>query len=428
MNLRYSFRFRIGVAFAAFALLLSAVAVLALELACRSLERQMLDQRLRDEMAFHLKYLELYPNERLPGSDYLASFKGEEGLSAELADSVARLPNGLYSLDEFEGEPIVYVHRPDPMGKPFYFFFKTDKLLYSSGWWNRRRDLFLAAFLLIPLVAFAFGYRLAGPVVRPILELARLSGAYGPEDLPKQLPGRFYPDEVGVLADKLWALTDHARKLIHRERQFSRYASHDLRTSASVTRASAELLSTMPEAQNPKVRKVVARIQRASADMDGIIETFLWLSRDPSRLVKEPHRLEPIVHAAIERYASLLEEKEVHVRVSKRAETVVDAPEGALNIVVSNLIANAFRHTQRGNIIVELDRWRLAVIDSGEGISKKILAEVFEPAVKGENSSGVGLGLSIVRDLCETFNWQVALSSAARVGTRVEVRFLPGGE
>lgn len=427
MKLRYSLRFRVGVALAGFTLALCLLFMAALGQTVAHIEREALMQRLEAEVQRHLAQLgdDEGGKQALPSSEYLHTFRGLLGMGPALREVVSTLPEGLHELTEFKGKPWLAVHRFGPNRPPMHFLFDTTKLQKSSPWMSRWQQRAGALSLAITLLAFLIGYRVAGPIARPVLELARISDQYGPEDVPKQMPSLFYPDEVGLLADRLWSLTDRARTLIHRERQFSRYASHELRTSVSVAKGAVELLRAMPAAQDPKVQQVASRVARAAAEMEGIIETFLWLSRDTGQLEATEQKLEPIVLAALERYHSLLEGKPIQTRIDRQDDSPVLAPAGALSIVVGNLIANAIRHTDRGNVVITLESHTLTVTDSGEGISKDILAEVFKPNVKGDRSTGYGLGLSIVRDLCTRFGWQVSLSSDERLGTRVSVHFTP---
>ena len=82
-------------------------------------------------------------------------------------------------------------------------------------------------------------------------------------------------------------------------------------------------------------------------------------------------------------------------------------------VLVANLISNAFRYTEQGEIRIERDGDELLVIDSGSGIDEELQPDVTKPAVKGHASPGLGLGLSIVERLCERCGWQFQIASSA---------------
>jgi signal transduction histidine kinase len=94
--------------------------------------------------------------------------------------------------------------------------------------------------------------------------------------------------------------------------------------------------------------------------------------------------------------------------------------------VLTNLVANALRHTPRGGSIVlggAVDEARivLTVRDSGPGIDPALLPHVFDRFVKGESSRGSGLGLAIARGLVESHRGSITVASPPGGGTTFRV-------
>jgi two-component system sensor histidine kinase BaeS len=100
--------------------------------------------------------------------------------------------------------------------------------------------------------------------------------------------------------------------------------------------------------------------------------------------------------------------------------------------VLTNLVANALRHTPAGGRItlagsVDDGRWlRLEVRDTGSGIEPDLLPHVFERFAKGDHSVGSGLGLAIARGLVVAHGGEIRADSPTREppdgGTSVIVR------
>ncbi len=94
--------------------------------------------------------------------------------------------------------------------------------------------------------------------------------------------------------------------------------------------------------------------------------------------------------------------------------------------VLSNLIANALRHTPAGGSVTlaghaTADAVVLTVADTGPGIERDLLPHVFDRFVKGESSRGSGLGLAIARGLVEAHGGTISVESPERGGTTFRV-------
>jgi signal transduction histidine kinase len=92
-------------------------------------------------------------------------------------------------------------------------------------------------------------------------------------------------------------------------------------------------------------------------------------------------------------------------------------------MIIVNLIQNAFHHTAEGKISIRICSGSIAVTDTGIGIDNCALQKVAEPHVRGDHSQGFGLGLSIVKRLCDQFGWQLGIESEVNQGTKVQLRF-----
>jgi len=262
-------------------------------------------------------------------------------------------------------------------------------------------------------------------VVGALAARADLGERYGTDERPERLSGRFANDEIGRVADKL----QHAGQRLHaamaRERKFSRYASHELRSPVTIIQGAVELIEAHGDTLTPTVSRPLGRISRAAQDMARIIDIFLWYGgRGQHNVEHELTDVAELVHELVKVHSYLLDHKDVVAQVTVHDKPMLEVNPAALTVVLGNLLSNAFRFTHKGAVGVAVHHQRVEVRDSGEGIAVDELKHVFELGVHGQGpSSGYGLGLSIVRDLCTELGWRVTLDSAEGDGTRVTLWF-----
>jgi signal transduction histidine kinase len=94
--------------------------------------------------------------------------------------------------------------------------------------------------------------------------------------------------------------------------------------------------------------------------------------------------------------------------------------------VLSNLIDNAVRHTRDGRLHFRYANGWLYIEDTGPGIPAHAIPHVFDRFYQAGSpdtpTAGVGIGLSIVRKLCERYGWSIEIGSDPGNGTCVSLR------
>jgi signal transduction histidine kinase len=225
------------------------------------------------------------------------------------------------------------------------------------------------------------------------------------------------------------------RRLESVRRDFVANVSHELKTPLTVVGGFAETLAE--DDVPPEQRRMFAETIRTNAQrMQRIVDDLLDLSRiesggwvpAPQALVVRDAAAEVVASAAD---AAAARHVALHVEVAAGAETVWADPT-ALRQVLANLVDNAVRHTQAGEVRVvaapALDGVTITVRDTGTGIAPEHLSRIFErfyrvdPA-RSRAAGGTGLGLAIVRHLVEAHGGRVRAESAPGQGTAVIAHF-----
>jgi len=231
-------------------------------------------------------------------------------------------------------------------------------------------------------------------VTRPVESLKSWAKGLDEEKLQQPLPD-FQYSELNTLAEIVKNSLTSVQESVAREQQFLAHASHELRTPIAVIRANTELLTKLQQKQGgtDKQRSVLARIDRAGKSMTNLTDTLLWLSRDEPELAdREPLDLPLLIATLTDELAYLLNNKEVELEV-KSAPYTAQLAAIPCRIVLTNLIRNAFEHTQEGKVTIFQVENRVSIINRCEEKSRAG-AEL-----------GFGLGLRLSQKLAVCYGW-----------------------
>ena len=421
-----SLRQRAERAFALFGAILAVVLVQWLVGGMRLGEEHVFDRITESAANRYLKALEQEPAAQpvLP-SEWQAAI-GLAALPPELRAAAARLAPGNHELDSDdargEREYLIAVRPLAGRADRLYLVLDVTEIEYTE------RLHIASGFVLVVLALLAggggalAGRRIAQRVVRPLTDLAAVVRSAPLDALPERLRELRTEGETAVLADTLSDALQRVRAHVEREKRFTRNASHELRTPVTVLKGATELLSQRIPPDDAHLRPLLERISRATADMEATVETFLWLAREQSELPGgQECDVGGIVRRTVEAHRHRLAGKPVEVRLDLAWELTVRAPASVLGSALGNLVANAFEHVERGEVTIGTTAGAIFVEDTGAGIATDLLGDVRHPFVRGDSSSGHGLGLAIIEELCQRFGWTLSLASDGSRGTRAQI-------
>ena len=354
---------------------------------------------------------------RVVGPDKFESLKIEQPDWYRLSDGIHRL-----SGSNPDGTPFVYklaVRKTTDA----WFFLAYDLTRASRGDEQFSRAIF-GSVALFSFFSLLVGWWAASRVMSPVTELAQRLRGSGRSAEPEALASYFAEDEVGELAKTLDDYAERLTDVVKRDREFNADVSHELRTPLAVIRGASELLLTKPDLDD-KTRAKLQRIERAEQQCTDLISALLLLSRN-----ERGHGAADVGRLAeqlLDAHRTQLGGKPLTLRMEGDVgQVVVDAPDAAVTVALSNLIGNAVKYTQQGEIIVRLGDNAVDVIDSGPGLSAEDAARLFERGYRGshaEHTQGGGIGLSIVRRLCALYGWRVRVVPGQQRGVIATLTF-----
>jgi signal transduction histidine kinase len=292
-----------------------------------------------------------------------------------------------------------------------------------------QREVIIGAVLFVGIIgSLAFAWwvssSISGRIIKP---LSKLSDA-----IEQQQPintGEFANDEVGNLASVFVSYRNTLEDFLKRERFFTSDVSHELRTPLMSASAAIELLLT--DEPDGRRRATLQRAGSALTDMRNLVETFLALSRQPQRScnIGSVWAAQTITEEIRRISESVSMDLQSRIRCDVRQDFRIECAPTLLSVVLGNLLRNAVYYCSEGNIDVIVAAPEIIIADSGSGIAPALIDAVFHgdgramPSIEASISKveGHGLGLFIVKRICDHCNWPISVISGSN-GTTFTLR------
>jgi two-component system heavy metal sensor histidine kinase CusS len=302
-----------------------------------------------------------------------------------------------------------------------------------------RRQLLLLLLIGLPVCAVV-GYWLAHRSLRPLREISATAQRIRSSNLDERIDPARLPAELSSLAERFNAMLDRLKDSFARLSRFSADIAHELRTPVNNLRMEMEVSLNQGRTVG-EYRETLGSCLEECERLSRIIDSLLFIARaeDPrTQVKKEPVDVERELDRVREFYEAPASEAGVELVI--RAEPNVSAPldRTLFQRAVSNLVANAIRHTPRdGTVTVsagrENGRLLVEVSDTGAGIATEDLPHIFDRFYRADQSranagGNLGLGLAIVKSIVTLHGGSVAVHSGPQEGTRMTLQFPAAAE
>jgi heavy metal sensor kinase len=284
------------------------------------------------------------------------------------------------------------------------------------------------------VVAVTGGFILVRRALKPVDNLSRKAAAITQHNLSERLPVVRTGDELERLSVSLNLMISRLEDAINSSKKFVADASHELRTPLAVLRGELENLAQDIELK-PQTRETLGSALEEVDRLAEIVEGLLALSRlDTGETQSQwvTFDLAELVSTTADQMSLLAEDKNITVVCDSAAQVMIEGDQARLKQVVVNLLDNAIKYTPNGGRIkLEIGQEDgyavLDIVDDGIGIPTEALPHVFKRFFRVDGSrsrdqGGAGLGLSIVKSICDAHGAQVEVTSTPGRGSRFRIR------
>ncbi|MGC9666539.1 sensor histidine kinase [Planosporangium sp. 12N6] len=293
----------------------------------------------------------------------------------------------------------------------------------------------LGALVAIGSAGVIGAYLVAGRALRPLHGVTAAARRLSGETLDQRISYDGADDEVAELAATFDAMLDRIGTAFESQKRFVANASHELRTPLAVMRTEIDVTLADPDAGVADLRRMGTVVRDASIRANALVESLLLLARTEAqagrRLARKvPADLSAGVAAALASMRQEVSRLSLDVTTDLAPAPVVGDP-GLLERLAGNLIENAVRYNHLGGRIWartwadSAQAW-LVVGNTGFEVEPADVPGLFEPFRRGgrerTGARGSGLGLSIVRAVCDAHGGTVSAVALDGGGLEVTVR------
>lgn len=191
---------------------------------------------------------------------------------------------------------------------------------------------------------------------------------------------------------------------INKLNQTLQIISHDLRTPISVIDTNLYLIKSKRECNSPKldsIEKNIRYIKNLIKNIDYLTEKL------PSKI--EKLEINQLIKDILTKYSTYIQEKNIKLDISEKGSFTIDGNYTDMEVLFTNLIDNAVKYNHPGGkVLIEIEPDKVYIKNTGPKIKdrKKIFERYYREELSG-TIQGMGLGLSIVKNLCKTYGLKV---------------------
>jgi len=264
------------------------------------------------------------------------------------------------------------------------------------------------------------------------------------EDLSRRLPPSSSMDEIGRLVAAFNEMLGHLDDVFSDQQRFVADVSHELRTPLTALQGNIELLkldlNRNPERCTESLRIIESEVARLSR----LVSDLLLLARADGgeKLVRQPVELDTLLLDVFRQGHILLRasKQPIRLRLGHEDQATILGDPDRLKQLFFNLVDNAIKYTQEGEVILSL--WkdeqarevRVCVQDTGIGIAAEAQPFLFRRFYRTDKArsrqlGGTGLGLAIVQWILKAHDATIEVESKEGEGSTFTVTFpLPSAE
>lgn len=327
----------------------------------------------------------------------------------------------------------------------FWFYNKNSQLIYRQkyNWydiiiWKNIQDIASLSDLLIKIIIFInlivwffvffVTYFLSKSLLKPVSELSKFISNYDISKPKKLFKNEYWKSEIWDYINSTNIFLTNVVNNFESQKYFIQDVSHELKTPLMQIDSTIELLEE--KVDDEKVLKKLKNIKTITSNINNIISSLSFLLRWEEKWVNfEEIDLNIYLNNFILDYKDLLKQKNLEIKIEENSNFKIKSNKYYLDRLFWNLLSNAIYYNNWSSlIIISISKPIVSIKDFWIWISKDDLEKITNRFYRSNdsnlyNSNWNGLWLSIVKKVCDIFNYDLSLKSELWEGSEFSINF-----
>ncbi len=286
---------------------------------------------------------------------------------------------------------------------------------------------FVLVGLLLVLLGFGIVFFTTRHMLSHVLKISEVASGIGQSDLSSRVPALARNDEVAHLALTFNRMLDRIESSVRQLHTITDSLAHDLRSPLTAIRGKLEisLSATTHGEQTEPIISSIEELDRLTEFLNKSLDVA-EAKADALRLNRIPVDLDELLKTMIDLYEPSMAEKGLRIHLRSCGRFAVEADAALLHRMIANLFDNELKHLPPAcTVTIELQAMNgaawLCMEDDGPGFDAEILPHLFERRIKGNESTGHGLGLAFIDAVARAHGGGVSASNRESGGVRMVI-------
>lgn len=302
----------------------------------------------------------------------------------------------------------------------------------STSYLNGLKQTMLTVFsdlgLMSLIGSYIVGYFLARKTLNPMIKLAKVIETMDVDKLDKTLKAEGHPqDEIVLFINKFNEMIYQIKNMSTRQKTFIANASHELKTPLTRAITTLEVLHTTPEMKND-----IKLVKEDLFYLNTLLENLLFLTKikknDKAMIKQNKIKMDDLLTNLKKYFKNKLSEKQIFLTANFPTNVETVLPREYLEIILSNLLSNSIKYS-RPKSLISLSikagaKTTIEIKDQGIGMTDEEVAHMFDRFYRGKathKERGYGIGLSIVKQICDIYEIPITVKSEEEKGTLIKL-------